>query len=193
MEDGEELVELRDGSRVAVRPARAEDRELLARAFDQLGDDSRFRRFLGFKKQLSERELEFFTAVDHHAHEAIGAIDVESGEGVGVARFMREPADPGAAEAAVTIVDEWQGRGVGGVLLERLARRAREEGVTHFTASLLTSNKAMVHLFERLGCVQTVRRDGDTAEIDVRLSLGDGGGPALGEALRRVASGELVG
>src|SRR5919206_101211 len=83
--------------------------------------------------------------------EAIGALDPVAGEGIGIARFVREQPGGPVAEAAVAVADEWQGRGVGGVLLERLAERAREVGVAEFTASLLTSNRAMLALFARLG------------------------------------------
>jgi GNAT superfamily N-acetyltransferase len=67
--------------------------------------------------------------VDHHDHEAIIALDPLTGEGVGVARYVRAGADPEVAEVAVTVVDDWQGRGLGRALLERLAARARREGV----------------------------------------------------------------
>src|SRR3954451_13881222 len=131
----EERVRLRDGSRVIVRPVRPEDREMFAAGFQRMSGESRYRRFMSHKKKLSERELDFFTRLDHDLHEAVGAIDVDSGEGVGVARMHRHPDDPSLAEAAVTIADDWQGRGLGGLLLDRLVKRARQLGVTHFDAS----------------------------------------------------------
>ena len=87
-----------------------------------------YRRFLTPKKALLETELGYLTEVDHHDHEALAAFAVESGEPLGVARFVRSTEDPGAAEAAVAVVDDWHDRGVGSVLLEAwqiaLARRA---------------------------------------------------------------------
>jgi GNAT superfamily N-acetyltransferase len=123
--DVEERVRLRDGSVVTVRPVRPDDRDLFRSGFERMSGESRYRRFMSHKKALSERELDFFTRLDHDLHEAIGALDASTGEGAGVARMHRRPDDPSIAEAAVTVVDDWQGKGLGGVLLERLTARAR--------------------------------------------------------------------
>src|SRR3954468_7726796 len=119
----EERVRLRDGSAVIVRPVRPEDRDLFIAGFERMSQESRYRRFMSHKKKLSEQELDFFTRLDHDLHEAIGALDADTGEGAGVARMHRRPEDPSIAEAAVTVVDDWQGRGLGGMLLERLPAR----------------------------------------------------------------------
>jgi RimJ/RimL family protein N-acetyltransferase len=187
MSEGEHL-QLRDGSTVLVRPVRPEDRELFVAGFERMSGESRYRRFMSHKKKLSDRELDFFTRLDHETHEAVGAIDVATGEGAGVARMHREPDEPVVAEAAVTVVDDWQGRGIGGLLLERLTRRARELGVERFEATLFTSNRAMLHLFERLGCLRSHREGLDVMAIDVALPLGDDD-EALPAALRSVADG----
>jgi GNAT superfamily N-acetyltransferase len=187
----EELVRLKDGTSVLVRPVRPDDRELFVAGFERMSPESRYRRFMGHKQKLSERELDFFTRLDHDLHEAIGAIDVASGDGVAVARMHRHPDDPSLAEAAVTVVDDWQGRGLGSLLLERLTRRARELGVTHFDASLFTSNRAMLTLFQRLGCMKAHREDFQTMTIDVELPLGEDD-EALGAALRSVADGSAA-
>jgi RimJ/RimL family protein N-acetyltransferase len=184
----DEHVRLRDGSMVLVRPVRPEDRELFAEGFERMSGESRYRRFMSHKKKLSDRELDFFTELDHDRHEAIGAIDVATGEGAGVARMHRSEDDPSVAEAAVTVVDDWQGRGLGSVLLGRLVKRARELGVEHFEASLFTTNKAMLRLFERLGCMRSRREGLEVLAIDVALPVGEAD-EALSTALRSVAEG----
>jgi RimJ/RimL family protein N-acetyltransferase len=185
---GEERVSLRDGSTVLVRPVRPDDRELFVAGWERMSSESRYRRFMSYKKKLSDRELDFFTHLDHDRHEAIGAIDVETGEGVGVARMHRSESDPELAEAAVTVVDDWQGRGLGGLLLRRLTDRAQELGVRRFEATLFTSNRAMLSLFQRLGCMRAQRQGLDVLEIDVELPVGETEG-ALSTALRSVAEG----
>jgi RimJ/RimL family protein N-acetyltransferase len=185
----EERVRLRDSSCVIVRPVRPEDRELFVAGFERMSEESRYRRFMAHKKRLSDRELDFFTRLDHAAHEAIGALEEASGDGVGVARLHRHEDDPSVAEAAVTIVDDWQGRGVGGVLLERLTDRARALGVRRFDASLFTDNRAMLALFQRLGCMKSHRDGPDVLMIDVELPLDEERGEALDAALRCVAEG----
>src|SRR6201996_7910153 len=104
---------LRDGSTVLIRQVRRSDAPLLADGFARLSARSRQMRFLSPKRSLSAAELRFLTEVDHHDHEAIGALSPADGRGVGIARYIREPSDPAAAEIAVTIVDDWQGRGLG--------------------------------------------------------------------------------
>jgi RimJ/RimL family protein N-acetyltransferase len=189
----EDRVRLRDGSEVLVRAVRPDDRELFQAGFERMSPESRYRRFLSYKKRLSERELDFFTHLDHERHEAIGAIEVDSGEGVGVARMHRHEDDPQLAEAAVTVVDGWQGRGLGRVLLDRLADRAGELGVHRFEATLFTSNRAMLTLFQRLGCVRSQRDGPEVMTVDVHLPVGDGDGDAaLSHALRSVADGSAA-
>jgi GNAT superfamily N-acetyltransferase len=80
---------------------------------------------------LAESELAFFREVDHHDHEALRALDAETGDGVGVARYIRLHSSS-AAEASVAVIEAWQGRGLRGVLLERLAAPTWAEGVERF-------------------------------------------------------------
>ena len=92
-------VVLRDGSAVLIRQVRSADAPLLADGFDRLSAASRQMRFLGVKKQLSAAELRYFTDVDHHDHEALGALDLADGHGVGIARYVRDSDDPQAARS----------------------------------------------------------------------------------------------
>ena len=135
-------IALRDGSRVRIRRLRDSDSELLLRGFRRLSPESRYRRFLAPTPELSERTLRYLVEIDHRNHEALIAVDEECNEGVGVARYVRNPARPNAAEVAVTVVDDWQGRGLGTLLLEAITMRAREEGVDTFTALMLVDNSA---------------------------------------------------
>ena len=91
-------------------------------------------RFLTDKKTLSAAELRYYTEIDHHDHEALGALSPADGRGVGIARYVRDADDPQAAEIAVTIADDWQGRGLGTELLAELSDRARQAGIRRFTA-----------------------------------------------------------
>jgi hypothetical protein len=94
------VADLRDGTRIEIRPIRPEDRDDLAAGMRRLSPDSRYRRFLCPTDVLSEAELEYLTIVDHKDHEALVALELETGEGLGVARFVRWPDDPEAAEFA---------------------------------------------------------------------------------------------
>lgn len=182
-------VTLRDGTQITVRPITAEDKTLLLDGFERLSDQSRYRRFLTPMPSLNDAAVHYLTEVDHRDHEALLAIS-ESGEGVGVARYVREHDDPSGAEAAVTVVDDWQGRGVGTVLLQVLADRARTEGIATFTALLLADNDDMLGLFGHLGPVRRLHRDPGTVAIAVALPEAGVGEP-LSELLRGTASGRM--
>jgi GNAT superfamily N-acetyltransferase len=184
-----ERVRLRDGSVVLVRPVTPVDRCLYAEGFERFGDESRRSRFLTSKKELTEAELDFFTKIDHDRHEAIGAIDAETGAGVGVARMVRIGSGS-CAEAAVAVVDEWQGRGLGGVMLDRLIARARALRIERFLAVLRTDNRAMLTLFKRAGEVVVRDRAGSVVTIEVELPV-DGPDGALGATLRSAAAGHV--
>ena len=179
---------LRDGSRVDVRPIAGTDKELIRQGFARLSPESRYRRFLSSMPALDDRALAYLTELDHHDHEALIALDVESHEGVGVARFVRDSAEPASAEVAVTVVDDWQGRGLGTALLGELADRAREEGVRRFTALVLAENRNMLGMLGELGAARVVDREQGTVELAVDLPP-EGVAPELVEWLRAAARG----
>jgi GNAT superfamily N-acetyltransferase len=162
-------IELRNGSHVRVRQGHSSDRELLLRGFERLSDKSRYRRFLAPTPELSETMVQYLIKVDHHDHEAIIAVAEQGGEGVGVARYIRHMARPEAAEVAVTVADEWQGRGLGTILLEAISARAREEGITTLTALMLAENQEMLELFQRMAPVRVVDQDLGTIEIELTI------------------------
>jgi RimJ/RimL family protein N-acetyltransferase len=166
-------VMLRDGSKVLVRPVRSGDAPLLADGFARLSPQSRWMRFLGTKTSLSAAELRYFTQVDHHDHEAIGALSAADGRGVGIARYVRDADDPQSAEIAVTIVDDWQGRGLGTELLARLSDRARQAGIDRFTALVGAENAAMAGLLRKMGACLAGRGPG-TVEYEVSLVIRPG-------------------
>jgi RimJ/RimL family protein N-acetyltransferase len=159
---------LRDGSEVLIRPVQSADAPLLADGFARLSARSRQMRFLTVKKELSAAELRYFTEIDHHDHEALGAVDRADGRGVGVARYVRSGEDPQAAEIAVTVVDEWQGRGLGTELLAQLSERARSEGIHRFTGLAAADNVATAWLARRMGA-ELVRYDSATVLYEIPL------------------------
>ena len=158
--------QLRDGTRVQIRPITPEDRAELAAAVRRLSPQSRYQRFLGAIDGLDERTLSYLTEIDHHDHEALVAFDAGDGQAVGVARYARAPAGTDAAELAVVVADPWQGQGLGTLLIRRLVGRAQDEGITRLTALVLAANSDMLQLFEHEGW----RREGLPHDGTVELS-----------------------
>lgn len=142
---------LADGTPVRVRALRPEDHDEFVAAFQALSPSTRYTRFLSPMERLTDAEVRYFLAVDHHDHEALVVTAQETGERLGLGRYVRLEDRPEAAEVAFTVADGWQGRGVGSFLLDALAERARENGITVFTAEMLASNHAMRALFDHLG------------------------------------------
>jgi nucleotide-binding universal stress UspA family protein/RimJ/RimL family protein N-acetyltransferase len=183
-------VSLRDGSSATLRPIAPDDKKRLSEVFEGLSDESRYRRFFTAISELSAADLAYLTEVDHHDHEAIIAIEPSTGDALGVARYIRSATEPHAAEAAVAVVDDWHGRGLGGALLDRLADRAREEDVHRFTARVLAGNPKAMRVLEGLG---ESERTADGSEVELRVDLPrSGSGPQLRRALREAAAGSLV-
>ena len=95
------------------------------------------------------RALAGRNSLDGRTSFAIGACDRRSGAPVGVARFVAS--SPTEAEIAVTVVDAWQGRGVGGMLLDRLVEHAADAGIETLTAWVFPGNRRAVRLMRRIG------------------------------------------
>ncbi len=184
-------ITLRDGTRATLRPIAPEDKPLLAALFERLSEESRYRRFFTTKTKLSPGDLAYFVDVDHSDHEAIIAIEPSSGEALGVARYIRAKDDAEVAEVAVTVADDWQGRGLGRALLDRLTYRARQEGVRRFSALVQGDNPASLGLLAGVG---DTRRQMDTGVVELLIELPPkrGIGVRLSRALRAAAAGTLV-
>jgi RimJ/RimL family protein N-acetyltransferase len=183
-------VTLRDGTPAHLRTIEPEDRDAIAAGFDELSDESRYRRFLSAVPRLSSSTLRYLTDVDHHHHEAVIAFSHE-GEPMGVARYVREDPESDSAEVAVTVVDRWQGRGLGTALLARLTDRAREEGVQRFTATALATNNEMIDLLRNLGVTDSRPASGGVVEMRVALPPDVDEESPLRRALRHAASGGM--
>jgi GNAT superfamily N-acetyltransferase len=183
---------LRDGSEVTIRELTPRDAPVLAEAFERLSRESRDLRFLGAKPRLSSSDLRYLTDVDGHLHEALGAVDSATDQGVGVARFVRLDRDTPVAEVAVTVIDGWQRRGLGTLLLERLSERARAEGIERYTALVSGENRAVVGLLDSIGArVLSTNAAAGTVEYEVELPA-VGLGHSLRAALRAAASGHMT-
>jgi acetyltransferase len=146
------LKRLPDGAQILIRPIRADDKRFLEDGLRQLSPESVHRRFLSPKRSFSRAELRYLTEVDGRDHVALVA--EYPGEPVrrliAVGRFVRWPADPEAAEVAITVSDDWQRRGVGSLFTQLLADKARHGGIRRFTATMASDNVPAHKLMERL-------------------------------------------
>ncbi len=165
---GEDWVVLRDGSTIAVRPLATGDVAAIGSWFDRLGPETRYARFLGSVAVLDDRTRAQLAQVDHRDHEALTAVTPD-GAVVGIARYIRLP-HSSTAEVAVAVADQWRGRGIASLLLQRIAARARATGIDCLTALCLASNSAILGLLSRLGPLTTTPPESEV--VEVRISLG---------------------
>lgn len=148
-------------------------------------------RFLGPKADLTPGDLAYLNDVDGHDHEALVCVDSESGQPLGIARFIRLGDDPEVAEAAVAVVDEAQGRGIGTALMNALAERAQEEGIRRFRTVLLADNAKSANLLEQLGSVRRGHVESGVVEMEVDLPVGRESAAERARVLRAAATGTV--
>jgi GNAT superfamily N-acetyltransferase len=170
-----ERVNLRDGTVVSIRPIRPEDAPRLQALFTRLSPASIYLRFLGYRKMLSDEEARNLVGVDYHNRMAfVACLQQRPGERIiGVARYaVVEGVVPCSAEAAVVVEDEFQGRGLGTILLKKLVAYARENGVRSFWATVHRNN-AQILRFIKLSGLPVERKALKEGAWDIRVGLGD--------------------
>lgn len=152
--------ELLDGRRVTVRSINPEDKAFLQNLMRHLSPRSRYYRFLSPKKNLSDKELVFFSDVDFDRHVALVACLYFDGREVpvGTGRYIINEQNtllPGA-ELSFAVQDEFQGFGVATILLKHLIIIARVSGVEEFVGVMLSDNVKMLKVLQHSGLSMTL-------------------------------------
>jgi RimJ/RimL family protein N-acetyltransferase len=160
---------LRDGSPVDIRALRPEDEADMLAATEQTSPQSLQRRFFVMKRYFSDKERAFFMDVDFDKHVALVALAEQSGRKgvVGGGRYV--VFEPGRAELAFMVIDAWQGRGIGSLLMRHLIKLAGASGLKELTAEVLPENAAMLKVFTRSGFKR--RASGDPQTVHLVLDL----------------------
>ena len=187
-----QVVKLRSGDNVQIRQVQPGDAPTLARAYANLGEQSRYRRFFTVMPELPEATLKAAVEADHTDHEALVAVPLLSSEIVGECRFIRRADQPDTADAGVTVIDQWQGRGLGSALLTRLNERALEVGVDYFAAEILAENRTMLALLPSLGRAET---ESSGPVVTARVEIADPArhtGQDFLDLLAAAARGDIV-
>jgi RimJ/RimL family protein N-acetyltransferase len=153
---------------LTYRPLRAGERRPVLEVFEGLSDRSKRLRFLGAKPRLLESDVRHFVDVGCCGREAVVAHDADTGQFVGLARFVKD-ADGPEAEVAFEVVDAWQGQGIGRQLVTELAAKARRQGILRLRATTTHDNRASIALMRGVGEVLAERRRGPELELVVRL------------------------
>jgi len=166
---------LRDGTRVLLRPVIPDDRERIQNGMAALSSASRYFRFFTSAAQLSDQQLRHFCEVDQRNHVAWVALDScdPKHPGLGVARFVRIYEEPTTAEMAFVVIDAYQRRGLGTILLAILYLMAEAGGVQVLRAIVLPENRRVSNWLRSLGAIERYEKD------EYRLDLTVHHNPAL--------------
>ncbi|MEN8114465.1 MAG: GNAT family N-acetyltransferase [Actinomycetota bacterium] len=162
----EECVELRDGSRIWIRPIHPADAPDLAAAIEQADRETLTHRFFTAAPHLSDKQIHYLAEVDYKRRLALVAVD-EDGNGAAIARYESHP-DSDVAEVAIVVAPEWRRRGLATELVRRLEDPARERGVVAFDAIYLPENRAVAAVFQRLDYTEQ-RVEGGLAHVSKPL------------------------
>jgi len=172
-----ERIGLPGGERVRLRLIQQDDKARLLAGFRQLSAESRARRFLGGKQVLSEAELRYFTEIDQVDHFVIGAVGLDARgrecDGVAVGRFVRLSGESRCAEVAIAIADRLQGKGLGLLLLKRLAEAAQERGFERLRFEYLADNIGMHRLIQHAGRIVERQNSDGLIAVEIELPVGD--------------------
>jgi GNAT superfamily N-acetyltransferase len=167
-------IELRDGTKLHLRPIAPEDEPLLHEAVAAMSERTVYFRFFSPIKRMSDALAHRLAVVDYHDRFAIVATTHRPGGSgqkeriVGVARYDRAR-DTDVAEVAVAVIDEFQRRGLGSVLLAELARVARGQGIRTFQVIVLPENREMLGLLRKMGWIHQAKLNGGVYEISFDL------------------------
>jgi GNAT superfamily N-acetyltransferase len=134
-----------------------------------MSERSRRLRFLTPTRDLTPEDVDYLTEVDGNRHDAVVAIDEETGRPVGIARWVRVPGEREVAEVAVVVIDEWHNRGVGTALIEELTERARVNGIRRWRAVVSDDNEVVLRGLERAGAERTGENESGEIEFDFDL------------------------
>jgi len=164
-------MELGDGTKLRIRPIVPEDEPLLHEAVAAMSERTVYFRFFSPIKRMSDAMAHRLAVVDYHDRFAIVATTHRPSQKeriVGVARYDRAR-DTDVAEVAVAVIDEFQRRGLGGVLLAELARVARGQEIRSFQLIVLPENQQMLGLLRKMGWIHQAKLNGGVYEISFEL------------------------
>jgi GNAT superfamily N-acetyltransferase len=164
---------LRDGTPVQIRLAHPDDEAKVVAAFGKLDKESVYTRYFSFKKGLSKADLALLFANEGRKRIALVVMLGTGAEEIAIAgcSYVVQPTADGelAAEVAFTVEEDYQGRGIAGMLLDALAAIAREHGIDRLEADVLASNAAMLGVFKRSGLPLETRREGGVIHLAMDL------------------------
>lgn len=160
---------IKDNTYICFKTLGKDDREKFIAAFKRLSQKTVYQRFFGFMKELTDKQVEDFLNTDKKDHLAWAAFDLIGDDtiGIGVGRFKRSEINPNEAELALTVLDEYQDKGIGSVLLAIMYYLASILEINILTGIILSDNFMLIRRFKELGA----KMDRIGNEYEMRLPI----------------------
>jgi RimJ/RimL family protein N-acetyltransferase len=161
---------LRDARPFKIRALRPDDRDGLLAAVGQTSAQSLYRRFFSPRRSFTEEQIAYFVNVDFVAHVALVAVLEENSRRliIGGGRYI--VVQPGKAEVAFVVVDQYQGQGVGAALMRHLTAIARDAGLKELMAEVLADNVSMLKVFQKSGLRLGTTHEGGVVHVALQLA-----------------------
>ena len=159
-----------NGRTITIRAKRPEDLDGWRAALARTSAETHYLRFFAAKREISEKEANYFLDIDFVKHVALVAIADEDGSLVLIGGGRYVVIEPGKAEAAFALIDDYQAMGIGSALMRHLVAIGREAGLRELVAEVLSNNLSMLRVFERSGLPMSTRREGPVAHVTLRYS-----------------------
>ena len=171
--EGEEILSLWDGTEIHIRPITREDEARLKRSHESLSEESIYDRFMGFRRTLPDDEARYLTGLDYDRHMALVATIRREGEEdiIAVARYILIDAEPGTAEFAIVVNDSFQRRGLGSILMQRLAEYGAAHNVHTFLGLTHGDNLRFLRFVQQLGLPIESKRVDNMWEVRLALEV----------------------
>ncbi len=161
---------LRDGRRIEIRSLRPEDRDQMVAALRRASAQSLRSRFFSARSNFTEKEIASFLNIDFVVHVALVAV-AEEGDQLGIVGGCRYiVVEPGRAEIALAVVDQYQGQGVGAALMRQLVALAQGAGLKELIAEVLPENAPMLKVCKKSGLPMMTKRLAEVIHVTLQLS-----------------------
>lgn len=172
-EDMETYRTTKAGLRIFLRPVRMSDEPLLKDFFYSLTDECMHHRFISTRRDMPHERLQKFVIIDYTKEMVILAVIEQGGKEmiIGMGQYYIDE-NAHTAEVAFVVRDDYQGKGIGAELLSYLTYLAKKSGLHGFTAEVLSDNKPMLNLFERMGFV--IERRAEAGVYELTMSFREG-------------------
>lgn len=161
---------LGNGTQIEVRLLQSSDEADMLDLIKRTSTRSLQRRFFAVKRDFSEKERAFFMNIDFRNHVALVALTQKESRSVIVGGGRYIVFETGRAEMAFTVIDDWQGRGIGSILMRHLIKIARSAGLRELIAEVLPENAAMLNVFAKFGFRSVAQPDPRTIHLALSLS-----------------------